>query len=272
VSGYVRIHRALLGHPAFRNDAEAMAFAWMVAKAAWRPTKERYKGHDITLRRGELTVSIRDFAARMDRPKGWVERLFSRLREYRMIEQKNGTQVGTKVGTHGGTIGGTPAQVISICNYEQYQASGQASETPHGTAGETRAGQRQDTEQEREEENKEAIASCIRAAFPPPLGVTAEQWQAFRKQRKKPINDRSYTLLCNKLVGLAEAGWPPGDMIDLAIERGWETVFEPKEHRNVSLPRTRPNLTDQLRAATAASRSLEDRDRAGPALPAIGNR
>ena len=27
MSGYVHIHRSLIGHPAFRNDAEAMAFA-----------------------------------------------------------------------------------------------------------------------------------------------------------------------------------------------------------------------------------------------------
>jgi hypothetical protein len=64
--------------------------------------------------------------------------------------------------------------------------------------------------------------------FPEPDGVTAEQWQAFRKQRKKPLNERSYTLLRNKLDELAEAGWPPGEMIDLAIERGWETVFAPR--------------------------------------------
>jgi hypothetical protein len=78
-------------------------------------------------------------------------------------------------------------------------------------------------------ENREAVASCLRKAFPPPLGVSDEQWAAFRKQRKKPLNERSYVLLANKLTTLAEAGWPPGEMIDLAIERGWETVFEPRK-------------------------------------------
>lgn len=68
--------------------------------------------------------------------------------------------------------------------------------------------------------------------FAPPEGVTAEQFKAFRQQRKKPLNERSYTLLCSKLQTLAEAGWPPGEMIDLAIERGWETVFEPKDQAN----------------------------------------
>jgi hypothetical protein len=71
-----------------------------------------------------------------------------------------------------------------------------------------------------------------RIGFPPPSGVSEEQWRAFRKQRKKPINERSYVLLCNKLQDLAEAGWPPGMLVDLAIERGWETVFPPKDQRH----------------------------------------
>lgn len=66
----------------------------------------------------------------------------------------------------------------------------------------------------------------------PPEGVSAEQFTAFRQQRKKTLTDHAYTLLCNKLKALAEAGYPPGDMIDLAIERGWETVFEPKGNDN----------------------------------------
>jgi hypothetical protein len=82
------------------------------------------------------------------------------------------------------------------------------------------------------EEKREAIATCLRIAFPPPFGVSAEQWAAFRKQRKKSLNDRSYALLTAKLAKLAEDGWPPGEMIDLAIERGWETVFAPRTFAN----------------------------------------
>lgn len=72
------------------------------------------------------------------------------------------------------------------------------------------------------------------SGYPTPDGVTDEQWAGFTRQRKKPLTDRAYTLLCDKLAKLAGSGWPPGDMIDLAIERGWETVFEPREQRNGS--------------------------------------
>jgi len=83
--------------------------------------------------------------------------------------------------------------------------------------------------------SSEAKASSPRAKFSCPVGVTSDQWKAFKAQRKKSLNDRSYILLTNKLRALADAGYPPGEMIDLAIERGWETVFEPfksKDQRN----------------------------------------
>jgi len=79
-----------------------------------------------------------------------------------------------------------------------------------------------------QEEKRQAIASCLRRAFPPPDGVSAEQWEAFRKQRKKPLNDRSYTLLTNKLTQLASDGHNPGALIDAATESGWETVWPPR--------------------------------------------
>jgi hypothetical protein len=59
--------------------------------------------------------------------------------------------------------------------------------------------------------SSEAKASSPkRARFCAPDGVSVDQWEAFRKQRKKALNDRSYLLLTNKLRELAEAGWPPG--------------------------------------------------------------
>lgn len=124
----------------------------------------------------------------------------------------------------------------------------------------------------------EARASC---SFPPPDGVGKDQWKAFRQQRKKALTDRAYLMICNKLSGLAEAGWPPGEMIDLAIERGWETVFEPRDQANGQRGRDAdrgsggrmggpgPSSTlAMLRAANAAiARDREDHGGAWPALP-----
>jgi hypothetical protein len=106
------------------------------------------------------------------------------------------------------------------------------------------------------EEKREAIATCLKVAFPPPAGVNDEQWAAFRGQRKKKLNPRSYLLLCNKLAKLAEDGWPPGDLIDLAIERGWETVFEPRDEGHGRTNRMARHQPDGLSSTARAAISV----------------
>jgi hypothetical protein len=101
----------------------------------------------------------------------------------------------------------------------------------------------------------EAHASSPRAKFSAPEGVSADQWDAFRKQRKKPLNERSYALLSNKLRVLAENGYPPGEMVDLAIERGWETVFEPRTFSNARPSNPTATALARVRAALGNGRS-----------------
>lgn len=251
LAGYVRLYRSLLGHVEFRNDAEAMAFAWMIAKAAWAPVCVRYKDRKVELQRGQLSISQRDMARALDRDKGWIERLWRRLENAAMIK------ADAKAGV----------AVITICNYSEYQASEGSHKADGKAVNGAGARQAQGTEQGREESKERGksedllVSAC--AKFPPPPFVSGEQWSDFRKQRKKPLTPRAYTMICNKLTALAEAGYPPGDMIDLAIERGWETVFAPQgtkngttHQRNGYGPKPDPTL-ELLRAANAAQR--EDR-------------
>ncbi len=102
----------------------------------------------------------------------------------------------------------------------------------------------------------EAKASTPRAKLSAPDGVSDVQWKAFKAQRKKPLNDHSYALLCNKLRSLAEDGWPPGGMIDLAIERGWETVFAPRNQGNGRTNGMAGHQPDGLSPTTRAARDV----------------
>lgn len=145
----MRLHRDLIAHPAFRNDAEAMAFAWLFARAAWKGCRVRYKGHAITLQRGQVAISVRDMADALDRDKAWVERLFKRLKSETMIE----TRVETGV------------SVVTICNYDKYQPRGDTDKTDGETPVETDARQTRDTEQ-RTEEVKEEDRSEAKASSP----------------------------------------------------------------------------------------------------------
>lgn len=220
MSGYVRIHRALIGHPAFRNDAEAMAFAWMVAKAAWKPCRVRYKERGLHLQRGQLAVSQRDMAHALDRDKAWIERLWKRLKGEAMI----------KVDAEAGVA------VITICNYANFQGSEQRREAADEAPREADARQGQGTEQGSEEEKElssEAKASSPRIWVCPP-GVDPQHWADFRKARKTKRatdSETAYRAQLKLLDEISDDEWPPGRLVQLAAEKGYATIIDPRKSK-----------------------------------------
>lgn len=189
--GFCLIHRSLLGHPEFRNDGEAMAFAWLVLRASWKPARVRYKGKTINLERGQLSLSVRDFAAAIDRPKGWVERLLKRLENGTMVETRSETGV----------------TVITICNYDKYQAQQDSRRTVGGTPDDTDAGHR--TKKETKNKEQDSSILCDFDQF----------WKAYPNKKAKPQALKAYAKALEKtdhatLVAAVHA------------QRGWRTWID----------------------------------------------
>lgn len=222
MSGYVRIHRSLIGHPAFRNDAEAMAFAWLVAKAAWKATRVRYKERAIILQRGSLAVSQRDMAKALDRDKAWIERLWKRLKSEAMIE------VACEAGV----------AVISICNYAQYQAVSNEREAANEAPQEAGARQAQGTEQIREEVKE--VSSEPKGSSPRPwalpVGVSLQVWTDLLSNRKRKRLGNTPTAWKQFQDDLArisvQTGIPPPKLIELCTAKGWGAIYDPRDERH----------------------------------------
>jgi len=73
-------------------------------------------------------------------------------------------------------------------------------------------------------DGSEAKAS---SPYPAPEGVSDDVWGDFLKspkRRKAGMSKTAYAGITNNLKILAEHGFPPGEMIALAVERGWITV------------------------------------------------
>jgi hypothetical protein len=110
-----------------------------------------------------------------------------------------------------------------------------------------------------------------------PVGVSLQVWTDFlsnRKRKRLGQTPSAWKTFNDDLARVsAQTGIPPPKLIELCTGKGWGGIYDPREqnHEQRSIPRARPNLTDLHRAATAASRDLEDRGGAGVALPAIGN-
>jgi hypothetical protein len=137
-------------------------------------------------------------------------------------------------------------------------------------------------------EKLEAIGSCLRVAFPPPPEVADGVWADFLrspKRRKAGMSQTAYAGICRNLIELAEHGFPPGEMIALAVERGWTTVKldwvlntderKPRHGQSsanvTSLRGSRPDPALDMWRAAIADENEENNLRAGPALPALGS-
>jgi hypothetical protein len=228
MSGFVLIHRQILEDTAFRSDAEAMAFAWMVLRASWKPTQVRYKDRSISLNRGDLAMSVRDMAERLDRSKDWAKRFLDRLTNRDMIKITTATGVN----------------IITICNYEKYQAEIEGAAT--GPIQRLRQ-DRDRTATQNNEGNKGTrdiepngpISQRGRVNDFPKLDFVSEQlWADFLKNRKTKKLTNTATAHKRVLSDLAkvcdETGWPPGQIFEACVAKGWGAIFNPIQNQGFS--------------------------------------
>lgn len=160
--GYALIYRSLLDHPVFRDEPEAWAFASLILRAAWKPTRVRYKDYSFVLERGQVAVSMRDLASRWGRSKNWAHRFLDRLEEAGMVDKKRDRGRDST-----GTGSGTAPTVITICNYDKFQVSLNQGGTAT-FANRDSTGTQNNTGKERKKDNNPSVVS--------PSGKRATAW------------------------------------------------------------------------------------------------
>jgi hypothetical protein len=266
MSGYVRIHRTLIGHPVFRNDAEAMVFAWLITQAQWKRTRVRYRDHIIQLERGQLAISLRDLAFRFDRDKAWIGRLLKRLENEAMIE----------------TASETGVTVITLCNYNEYQSDPVLCETPRETPCETGVRQGRDTEQEREKGkkgntprkrgNSDLSGKPKRAvSVQVPEWMPVEQWLAFVAMRERMEREGKPRVIWSedaakgviaKIDRLRGQGHCPAQLLEKAVVSSWRTVFADEDTKARIAKTAKPMTRDEMLNAIRFHRDRGDDARA----------
>lgn len=114
MSGWFAMNRAMFDHPIFEaQPLRVAAWAWMIATAAWKDTKQDAGGKIVTVKRGQLLTSYRQMSRATGVPMQPLRTLVSILKDQHAI----------KVDTNTGRL------LITICNYEKYQSSGGGSNT-----------------------------------------------------------------------------------------------------------------------------------------------
>ncbi|MGR0185519.1 hypothetical protein [Azospirillum aestuarii] len=120
MTGYYLMHRGWRDNPVFQDEpcSEREAWVWLIEEAAYQDRRQRVGKVIVSVKRGQLAVSTRFLAEAWQWSHSKARRFLERLEKEGMI----------------GTDADTGVSVITICNYETYQAPGSASGTPTNTA------------------------------------------------------------------------------------------------------------------------------------------
>lgn len=113
MSGYVLIHRDLIGNPQFRGKDDEYAAIWLVAHAAWERTTVRVNRAPVTLERGQCAYAISYLAEAWECSKATAH---SRVR---FLESCGFIRTQAERGY----------TIITVCKYSEYQASPNADRT-----------------------------------------------------------------------------------------------------------------------------------------------
>lgn len=220
--GYVRIYRRLLTHPMFRSPAEALAFAYLICQAQWQDREYRLKGRTYQLKRGQVVMSVRDFAEAMERSKDWAKRFLDRLENEGMIARQHRDSDRDS----GATVGATVTTIVSICNYDEYQ--GDRGDAATATARQPRQQLFQTATQNNKEKKGKEGKDNPQTPLPDWVPVDAwEGWLEMRKRKGIPNTGRALTIALKTLGDLKRRGFDPTKVLDTATVRGWRGLYEP---------------------------------------------
>lgn len=115
MSGTVNIARSLWDDEAFADApfSEREAWIWMIADASWKARTRRIGDYIIDLERGQLAGSVRFWAKAWQWTPAKVQRFLARITKLGLVRISTDTGVS----------------VVSICNYDDYQAKPKAADT-----------------------------------------------------------------------------------------------------------------------------------------------
>lgn len=218
MAGFVKFYREILDHPVAHKDNDYLAvWIYILLNANFDPGQADFNGETITLNPGQMIRGRKMISSKCSVSESKVERILNRLETEQMIEQRK-----------------TPnKRLITVLNWMSYQQSEQQSgQRPNNDR--TTTEQRLDTNKKDKKEKKEKNNTNIGvfaqyAADNLPLLKALGDFDAMRKDIKKPLSDRARQLLCNKLTELSSQGENIIDCLNESVLHNWQGVFAKKK-------------------------------------------
>ena len=263
MSGWIALTRDSFKHPLFKREpvTEWEAFARLIRRAAWEDTRHRVGGELLPVARGSFFCTLRDLQLEfMWKSDARVRSFLKRLENERMIERK--TNAGK---TH-----------VTICKYNEYQA-GERKESQALNAPITQDERTKETSKQINNKQDRLEGGPVGPKSPPlfsffPITVSVEVAKAFvemRAKMRKPLTPHAVKLIGGTIAKCEALGFSADDCLNLAIEKGWQSIKPEWIQRELSTP---TNGASHERPRTAQERAAADHSHVASAWIAEGRR
>jgi predicted transcriptional regulator len=213
MTGWIKLHRSLLGWEWYGDINVKVTFLHLILSANHAPKK--WRGIDIG--RGQLWTSIGNLAKEIGLSEKQTRNSLKKLESTNEISIK---------GASNGTM-------ITVCKYDSYQDikedKGERKGKQKANEGQTKGEQWATNKNDNNTNNEKEIKKYFEDEK---LNTMFEDFIEHRKQMKKPMTDRSITMHVNKLND--ESVPNAIKMIEKSIEHGWSSVYELKEKDKVA--------------------------------------
>ncbi len=197
-NGWVKLHSALLSHPSVEGDIVALGiFVWLLMRANWKTSKVKHEGDLIEVKPGQLITSAVEISRSLKIPRMTCERKLTWF-------EKCGS-IGQRVGIQG--------RLITITNWDTYQARGDdrgqpmgnersSDGQPMGTYEEEKTEKKQEKKKETRKQKQGAVGSSTAPAAPTDGSLV---WEAYReayeaRYRVEPIRNAKVNAQCSQLA------------------------------------------------------------------------
>jgi hypothetical protein len=155
-SGWFKLHRGWQDSQMFRSDKDKLNWLWLIERAVYVDEHEiSINNSPHTLKRGQLSYSIRYLAKAWGCSTSYVRTYIAHLKKWHAIETQNRT---------GQTI-------ITICNYSKFQDEQTENRTPsdENIARESHTNRTNNKKEKKEKKDNKDISSDVQSRF---------EWQA----------------------------------------------------------------------------------------------
>jgi len=208
-NGYVKLYRSLKEKGYYKDSHYVHLWNHLLLSASYVEKEYLFNGTIYHLQPGEFITGRKILSNDTGIQESKIERILKCFENEQQIKQQTFNKY----------------RIISICNWEKYQIIEQQNEQPvnnQRTTSEQQVNTIKNIKNIKKDNNK--VVSL-------PDWLSPEDWKDFKDHRnkiRKPMTLRAEEILIGKLGHLKEQGHNPRHLLITAIERGWQTVYEPK--------------------------------------------